>query len=330
MLDDGRDEGEVTLRETLESDLPRFFEFQRDRDGYWMAGFTASDPDDRDAYLEIWAKIRADPRTIMRTILYNGEVAGDVLSHESEPGKPEAGYWLGKAYWGKGVATRALRLFLAEIPRRPLYARVIKDNTASLHVLEKCGFRITGEQREYANGRDMEVDLHLLTLDGAGGAATGEVTLRDVRDSDLETFFTQQLDRDANSMAAFTSKDPTDRAAFMAHWARIRADPTNINQTILAGERIAGSVASYQEEPGKPEVTYWLGREFWGQGLATRALTLFLAHHQTTRPVYARAAKDNAGSLRVLQKNGFTITGESSGYANARGAETEEYLLMLA
>ncbi|HEX9037521.1 MAG TPA: GNAT family N-acetyltransferase [Ktedonobacterales bacterium] len=324
-MDGSRDE--VTLRETSPSDLPLLFEFQRDREGYWMAGFTASDPADRDAYLEIWERIRADPRTIMRTILYNGEVAGDVLSHESEPGKPETGYWLGKAFWGKGIATRALRLFLAEIPRRPMYARVIKDNVASLHVLEKCGFRITGEQREYANARDHEVELYTLTLEAsAPRPSSPAVTLRAVEDADLPVFFEQQRDPDANFMAAFVAKDPNDRDAFMDHWARIRADPGNVNRTVLVNGDVAGETSSYQEEPGKPEITYWLGKEFWGQGIATRALTLFL-DEMTARSVYARAAKDNAASLRVLEKCGFAIMGEGRGYANARGAEIEEYEL---
>lgn len=156
----------------------------------------------------------------------------------------------------------------------------------------------------------------------------GEVTLRDVADSDLPIFFEQQLDADANWMAAFTARDPTDRDAFMAHWTRIRGDPSNSIQTILFNGLVAGSVSSYVEEPGKPEVTYWLGKEFWGQGIATRALAAFLGQ-MTERPVYARAAKDNAASLRVLEKCRFRITGEGKGYANARRAEIEEYLLRL-
>jgi RimJ/RimL family protein N-acetyltransferase len=90
---------------------------------------------------------------------------------------------------------------------------------------------------------------------------------------------------------------------------------------------VAGSVASF-EDFGQLEVTYWLGREFWGKGIATRALASLLAF-QTTRPIYARAAKDNAASLRVLQKCGFVITGEDKGYANARGQVIEEYILTL-
>jgi RimJ/RimL family protein N-acetyltransferase len=155
-----------------------------------------------------------------------------------------------------------------------------------------------------------------------------DIVLRDVTDDDLPIFFEQQLDPDAIYMAAFTSKDPTDRDAFMAHWARIRADEAIINRTILCDDQVAGSVASF-EDFGQLEVTYWLGREFWGKGIATRALAALL-EYQTTRPISARAAKDNAASLRVLQKCGFVITGEDKGYANARGEVIEEYLLTLA
>lgn len=154
-----------------------------------------------------------------------------------------------------------------------------------------------------------------------------DIVLRDVTDDDLPIFFEQQLDPDANHMAAFTSKDPTNRGAFDDHWARIRADDTITNQTILCDGQVAGSVASF-EDFGQLEVTYWLGREFWGKGVATQALAAFL-NYQTTRPIHAHVAKDNAASLRVLQKCGFVITGEGSGFANARGQETEEYMLTL-
>lgn len=155
-----------------------------------------------------------------------------------------------------------------------------------------------------------------------------ELLLRNVTDEDLPIFFEHQLDHDANHMAAFTAKDPTDREAFMAHWRRILANETVIIQTILFNGQVAGSVSSYEEE-GKPEVTYWLGKQYWGKGIATRALTEFLTHHNTTRPIYARVAKDNIGSRRVLEKCDFVIIGESRGFANARGQEIEELLLEL-
>lgn len=154
------------------------------------------------------------------------------------------------------------------------------------------------------------------------------IKLREVVDEDLPIFFDHQLDPEANFMAAFTSANPSDRAAFDAHWARILSAEDVLNRTIVAGGRVAGSISSYVEN-GATEVTYWLGREFWGRGIATAALDAFLKE-QTTRPIYARAAKDNTGSLRVLEKCGFVIIGEDKGYANARGAEIEEYLLELA
>lgn len=154
---------EVVLREVEDSDIAIFFEQQRDPEGFRMAGFTATDPTDRDAYMTMWAEIRNSPRTIMRTILFNGQVAGDVLSHELEPGRPEAGYWLGKEFWGRGIATRALALFLREMTKRPVYARAAKDNVGSLRVLEKCGFTITGENTAFANARGEEIEVYLLT-----------------------------------------------------------------------------------------------------------------------------------------------------------------------
>jgi RimJ/RimL family protein N-acetyltransferase len=154
-----------------------------------------------------------------------------------------------------------------------------------------------------------------------------EVILRDVSDEDLPIFFEQQLDPGANYMAAFTSRDPSDREAFMAHWSRIRADDTTTNQTILYDGQVAGNIASFSVF-GEPEVCYWLGKAFWGKGIATRALAAFLRQIQT-RPLYARAAKDNLASVRVLQKCGFAITGEDKGFAYARGQDVEEYVLTL-
>ena len=106
------------------------------------------------------------------------------------------------------------------------------------------------------------------------------------------------------------------------------ADTIVIIKTIVCDGQVVGSVLSY-EEAGKPEVSYWIGREYWGKDFTTRALSDFLAHGNTTRPIYARVARDNLGSRRVLEKCGFTITGEAKGFANARGEEIEELTLEL-
>jgi len=105
------------------------------------------------------------------------------------------------------------------------------------------------------------------------------------------------------------------------------ANDAVVTRTILADERVAGHVVCFVMD-GKPHVGYWIGREFWGQGVATRALTLFL-EVESRRPLHALAASDNTGSLRVLEKCGFTICGEDCGFANARGAVISEVLLRL-
>jgi len=155
-----------------------------------------------------------------------------------------------------------------------------------------------------------------------------ELLLRDVVNDDLPIFFEQQLNKEAIHMAAFTSKDPTNQEAFTAHWLRNLANETTINKAIIFNGQVAGSVASYVYE-GRPEVTYWLGKEYWGKGIATWALKELLTHYNKTRPIYARVAKDNLSSRRVLEKCGFKIISESKGFANARGQEIEELLLQL-
>ena len=155
-----------------------------------------------------------------------------------------------------------------------------------------------------------------------------DVLLRNVINEDLPIFFEHQLDEDANYMAAFTAKDPRDRAAFMSHWEKILSNATNTIQTILVDGKVVGSVSSYEDE-GRPEVTYWLGKEFWGKGITTQALKEFLTYHNPTRPIYARVAKDNPGSRRVLEKCGFKVIGEDRAFANARGQEIDELVLEL-
>ena len=165
-----------------------------------------------------------------------------------------------------------------------------------------------------------------MTTTEPGTVSSGAI-LREAIAEDLDFFFQNQLDPDANWMAAFTAKDPADREAFDRHWSRIMADDAIIIRTILYEGQVAGSVLSYLQS-GEREVSYWLGREYWGKGIATQALAQYL-ELVNVRPMYARAARDNVASLRVLEKCGFTITGEDRGFANARGEEVEEYTLIL-
>ncbi|WP_328909467.1 GNAT family N-acetyltransferase [Streptomyces sp. NBC_00234] len=154
-----------------------------------------------------------------------------------------------------------------------------------------------------------------------------DVTLREVRDGDLPLFFSYMSDPEATRVAAFTSKDPTDRAAFDAHWARIRAAEHILMRTVLADGVVVGNTGVYGP-PDDRQVTYWIGRAHWGRGLATAALGALLGL-VPERPLHARAAADNLGSVRVLQKCGFVVTGRDRGFAQARGEEVPELLLTL-
>jgi len=156
-----------------------------------------------------------------------------------------------------------------------------------------------------------------------------DVTLRDVEETDLPIFFEYESDPPAVYMAAFTAKNPADRSAFDAHWKRILGDETIVKRTILFVGNVVGSIASFiDQEFGKREVTYWIGREHWGKGIATKALSKFLRELKVN-PIYARASKDNVASIRVLKKCGFKIIGHGKGFANARGKEIEEVVLEL-
>lgn len=153
----------ITLRDVSETDLPVFFEQELDEEAIYMAAFTPKDATDKAAFDEHWAKILGNEAIIKKTILYEGQVAGNILSFELF-GEREVCYWLGRAYWGRGIATAALTALLAEVSIRPLYARVVKDNLGSLRVLQKCGFTIIDEDVGFANGRGEEVAEFILKL----------------------------------------------------------------------------------------------------------------------------------------------------------------------
>jgi RimJ/RimL family protein N-acetyltransferase len=157
--------------------------------------------------------------------------------------------------------------------------------------------------------------------------AFGQLVLRDVEDRDLSVLFEHWTDRDAIWMAAFTSPNPEDRAAFDRRWDRLRSDSSTTNRVVEIDGRVVGHIASFDLE-GQREVTYWIGREDWGRGIATRALEEFL-QVEAARPLYARAASDNAASIRVLTRCGFRIVGEGRGFAHGRNEETDEVVLRI-
>ena len=153
------------------------------------------------------------------------------------------------------------------------------------------------------------------------------VMLRPLHESDLDALFRQMSDPESVRMAAFTSEDPQDRQRFDAHMARVMKLPDVTHCAITRGGDVVGSVASFVVE-GRTEITYWIDRAVWGRGIASQALAMFLDVVRV-RPLRARAASDNAGSLRVLEKAGFRVIGTEVSFAPARGAEIEETILQL-
>ena len=128
------------------------------------------------------------------------------------------------------------------------------------------------------------------------------VVLRDVVESDLPILFAQQDDPVATAMAAFPAKE---REAFMAHWRALMNDPNGIKQAIVADGSVAGHVLCFHRD-GKDLIGYWIGREYWGRGIATRAIALLLKQ-VTIRPLFAFVATHNVGSAKVLMKCGFRL-----------------------
>jgi RimJ/RimL family protein N-acetyltransferase len=146
------------------------------------------------------------------------------------------------------------------------------------------------------------------------------MTLRDVEEDDLPIFFEHQRDPAATQMAAFPARE---REAFFLHWrVNVLGNASGRTKTIVVDGSVAGNVVSW-EQGGKRLVGYWVGRDFWGRGVATAAVTEFVAH-ETTRPLHAYVAAHNVGSIRVLEKCGFRRFGDPE-----RGHGVDELLYRL-
>jgi RimJ/RimL family protein N-acetyltransferase len=134
----------ITLRPVEDADEPILFAHQADPE--WAA--TAQFPSrDREAHLAHWRKIQSLPDVVNRSVLVDGELCGSIGSWVDEDGRRLVGYGFGRAFWGRGIATEALRQFLDDaVIERPIYAFVAESNVGSQRVLEKCGFVLADDQ----------------------------------------------------------------------------------------------------------------------------------------------------------------------------------------
>ena len=151
---------DVLLRDVTQDDIPVLFDQQLEPDAIQMASFP---PREWDAFIAHWTNILADENVTKRAILSNGRVAGYILGFEQD-GKTHIGYWLGKKYWGQGIATDALKQFLNHVKGRPLYANVIENHISSIKVLKNCGFRITGYKKDINNSHNEQLKEVILML----------------------------------------------------------------------------------------------------------------------------------------------------------------------
>lgn len=141
---------DLKIRPTRVADLDVLFQFQCDADAVYLAAFTPQAPTDKNAYLEKMTTILKDPSVNNQTILVDEDIVGSVAKFVME-GDAEITYWIDKKYWGRGIATKALRKMLEIETARPIFGRVAFDNFGSQRVLEKCGFVKVGSEMGYGN-----------------------------------------------------------------------------------------------------------------------------------------------------------------------------------
>jgi len=153
------------------------------------------------------------------------------------------------------------------------------------------------------------------------------IELRALDDDDLDAIFEMMRDREAIAMAAFTAEDPDDRDAFDAWIARQRAADDVLTLVVTENGGFAGTAAAFTVD-GDREVSYWIARHAWGRGVATAALRLLISR-EPVRPLFARAAAHNAGSIAVLKKAGFTEVSRNVDYAPGVKREVEEIVFTL-
>ena len=154
----------VALRPVDDADLGALFDQTRDPGSVWMAAFSAEHPDDKTAFRTHMTKQRNSPDITLRAITCDGQLVGSIASFVFQ-GQTEITYWIDRAAWGRGIASRALELLLDLIPTRPLHARVASDNIGSLRVLQKAGFKIIGTEISFAHVRNSQIKETILRKD---------------------------------------------------------------------------------------------------------------------------------------------------------------------
>jgi Acetyltransferases, including N-acetylases of ribosomal proteins len=155
---------QIILRPTIVTDLEIHYRFQLDEEANHLAAFTSSNSSDKEAYLEKYGKFLTEPTINNQTILIDGVIVGSIAKFLIGE-DAEITYWIDRKFWGRGIATRAMKEFLSLETIRPIYARVAFDNIGSQKVLKSCGFVKIGTDRGFANARKTEIEEFIYRLD---------------------------------------------------------------------------------------------------------------------------------------------------------------------
>lgn len=155
-----------------------------------------------------------------------------------------------------------------------------------------------------------------------------EISLRTLKEEDLPTMFEIQLDDTAQHLAAFIDNTARDGNAYVQKRLKFLSNDEIIMKVVESGGEVIGSVGTYPIE-GEAQVTYWIRKDCWGQGVATAALAALL-NEVTVRPVYGRVAENNIGSIRVLERNGFVLVGNEDSFAVGRQSTITELIFKLS
>lgn len=249
----------------------------------------------------------------------DGAVVGSYMLRPNQPGLgshvANAGYTVSPSARNQGIA-RTLGEHSLKVAAEAGFAAmqfnfVVATNDTAIRLWTSLGFETVGRvPRAFRHATLGFVDVLIMHR--------GLTTIRPVTEDDFRILFDQQNDPAANAMAAFAARD---WVAFQSHWQKILADPTVVARAILDNGRVAGNVGVW----GPPEerlVGYWIGREYWGKGIGTRGLTLVL-DELAERPLFAHVAKTNVGSVRVLEKCGFTVIREN------RDGDVDEWVMKI-
>jgi len=318
----------IEFKPIPDADLDAYFDLLNDKS---LAANVASVPH---PITRLWTQNRllsrrkeeAAGKTVVRGLYENGILAGEAgyTCSGSHGHRLEIGYSIHRDHRCRGFATLAAKLAVqtARDHRKtgPIGADYFQDNPASGRVLEKAGFVRIGSGVGTSAARDGDIPSYIMQL-------CGDVALSALAESDYAVLYAQQNDEEAQYQAA-GGKAFEDEAAHRAHLEKVKKSGAEL-KTILQEGHVAGYFASF-DRFDKREISYWIGRDFCGKGIASKAVALWL--EQMPLPaggLYARVAKDHPASARVLIKNGFIAFEDDKYFSEIRDAEVEETLYKL-